>query len=80
MAGQWLFVLLDRKTFFYPIGGEGIGDGEDSEALEAHDAKGGESRAEIRAACEGTTATIDDEVGGARERLRPLLQVVEAGR
>jgi len=65
-------------AFFDPVYGERIGDGEDAEALETHVAQSGERGLNVRAPGEGAASAIDNKIGGARNVLRPLFQIVDA--
>ena len=73
-----LLCLLDWVAFFYPVGGEIVGEEKDAEVGEAHVAESGESGAEVGAVVEGAAAAIDYEIRGAWEGCSEFFQVGEA--
>jgi hypothetical protein len=69
--------FFDGIALLDPVNSEGIWDRKDAQAFETHGAQGEKARAKIRAAREGTTAAVDNQVCGTRNFLGPFFQLVE---
>jgi hypothetical protein len=69
--------FLDGIALLDPVNGEGVGDGEDAQALESHAAEREKGRAKIGAASERAAAAVDNEVCGTRNLTNPFFQLVK---
>ncbi len=67
-----------RVAWADPVGGEVVRENQDAKVREAHFAQRGERGTDVGAMRERAASTIDDDVRRARQRLCPVLQVVEA--
>src|SRR5208282_5531178 len=67
-----------RVVWADPVGGEVVREDQDAKVREAHIAQRGERGTDVWAMRERAATAIDDDVCRARQRLRPIFEVVEA--